>query len=122
MIDKTLSSMFKVVTDEAANNPAFGKKLEDALAKFGQDLAERRMAERSVEGFHPFIEFKKGAPEEFEVRLMKFDAKELRVLIQKHGLDPANLLKGKGAKKAFVAHILEAAKKRSERDAKLFEY
>jgi hypothetical protein len=114
--------MFKVVTDEAANNPAFGKKLEESLAKFGQELAERRMAERSVEGFHPFIEFKKGTPEEFEGRLMKFDAKELRVLIQKHGLDPANLLKGRGAKKALVTHVLEAARKRSERDAKLFEY
>lgn len=122
MIDKALSGMFKVVTDEAANNPAFGKKLEESLAKFGQDLAERRMAERSVEGFHPFIEYKKGTPGEFEARLLKFDAKELRVLIQKHGLDPANLLKGKGAKKALATHILEAAKKRSERDAKLFEY
>ena len=122
MIDRALSGMFKVVTDEAANNPAFGKKLEESLAKFGQELAERRMAERSVEGFHPFIEFKKGTPEEFEGRLMKFDAKELRVLIQKHGLDPANLLKGRGAKKALVTHVLEAARKRSERDAKLFEY
>jgi len=122
VIDRALSGMFKVVTDEAVNNPAFGKKLEESLAKFGQELAERRMAERSVEGFHPFIEFKKGTPEEFEGRLMKFDAKELRVLIQKHGLDPANLLKGKGAKKALVAHVLEAARKRSERDAKLFEY
>ena len=42
MIDKALSSMFKVVTEEAVNNPAFGKKLEESLAKFGQDLAEKR--------------------------------------------------------------------------------
>ena len=122
MIDKTLSSMFKVVTDEAVNNPAFGQRLEDVLAKFGQELAERRLAERSVEGFHPLIEFKKGTPDEFEARLMKFDAQELRVLVQKHHLDPANVLKGKGAKKALVAHVLEAARKRAERDAKLFEY
>jgi hypothetical protein len=50
------------------------------------------------------------------------NAKELRALIDKHHLDPANVLKGKGAKKALAAHLLEAAKKRSERDAKLFEY
>ncbi len=122
MIDKTLSSMFKVVTDEAVNNPAFGRKLEDALAKFGQELAERRMAERNVGEFHPYIEFKKVAPEEFEARLLKFDVKELRVIVQKHHLDPANLLKGKGTKKGLAAHILEAARKRAERDAKLFEY
>ncbi len=47
MIDKALSNMFKVITEEATNNPAFGKKLEDSLAKFGQDLAEKRLAERA---------------------------------------------------------------------------
>ena len=122
MIDKTLSAMFKVVTDEAANNPAFGKKLEDSLAKFGHDLAERRLAERNVSEFHPFIEFKKAGPDEFEARLVKFDAKELRVIIEKHHLDPASSLKGKVAKKALVSHIATAARKRHERDAKLFEY
>lgn len=122
MIEKTLQGMFKVVTDEAAANPAFGRKIEDQLAKFGQDLAERRLAEKAVGAFHPFIEYKKGTPEEFEARLLKFDAKELRVIIDKHHLDPAATLKGKAAKKALAAHILQAAKKRSERDAKLFEY
>jgi len=122
VIDRALSSLFKVVTDEAVNNPAFGKRLEESFAKFGQELAERRLAERNVGEFHPFIEFRKGSPEDFEARLMKFDVKELRVIVQKHHLDPANSLKGKGAKKALVVHILEAARKRSERDAKLFEY
>ena len=122
MIDRALSSLFKVVTDEAVNNPAFGKRLEESFAKFGQELAERRLAERNVGEFHPFIEFRKGSPEDFEARLMKFDVKELRVIVQKHHLDPANSLKGKGAKKTLVVHILEAARKRSERDAKLFEY
>ncbi len=121
MIDKALSSMFKVVTEEAANNPAFGKKLEESLAKFGQDLAERRLAERSIEGFHPHIEYKKSAAE-FGARLAKFDATELRVLIERHGLDPANTLKGKGARKVLAAHVLAAVQKRAERDAKLFEY
>jgi hypothetical protein len=60
--------------------------------------------------------------EEFEARLAKFDAAELRMIVQKHHLDPAGSLKGKAAKKALAAHILQAARKRSERDAKLFEY
>ncbi len=122
MIDKTLSAMFKVVTEEAVNNPAFGKRLEDSLAKFGQELADKRLAERNVGDFHPFIEYKKGSPEEFDARLAKFGAKELRVIVDKHGLDPANTLKGKGTKKALAAHIAAAAKKRHDRDAKLFEY
>ena len=122
MIDKTLTGLFKTITDEAASNPAFSKKLEDQLAKFGKDLAERRRAEKKVGDFHPFIEFKKGAPSDFEAKLSKFDAKELRVIIDKHHLDPANLLKGKGVKKALITHILTAAAKRADRDAKLFEY
>lgn len=121
MIDRALSNMFKVVTEEAAANPAFGKKLEDALAKFGQELAEKRLAERSIENFHPLVEYKRDTAA-FEARLAKFDAKELRALIDRHHLDPASSLKGKGAKKALAAHILEAARKRAERDAKLFEY
>lgn len=121
MIDRALSNMFKVVTDEAAANPAFGKKLEDSLAKFGQDLAKKRLAERSIEGFHPMVEYRKDAAA-FEARLARFDAKELRALIAHHHLDPAGTLKGKGTKKALATHILEAARKRTERDAKLFEY
>jgi hypothetical protein len=121
MIDRALSNMFKVVTEEAAANPAFGKKLEDQLAKFGQELAEKRLAERNIDGFHPLVEYKRDAAG-FEARLAKFDAKELKAIIAAHHLDPAASLKGKGAKKVLAAHILEVARKRAERDAKLFEY
>lgn len=121
MIDRALSNMFKVVTEEAVANPAFGKKMEDVLAKFGQELVEKRMAERNIEGFLPLVEFKKD-PVAFEARIAKFDAKELRALIDRHHLDPSGSLKGKGTKKVLASHILEAAKKRAERDAKLFEY
>ncbi len=121
MIDRALSNMFKVVTEEAAANPAFGKKLEDVVAKFGQELAEKRMAERNIDGFLPLVEYKKD-PVAFEECIGRFDAKELRAIIDKHHLDPANVLKGKGSKKALATHVREAAKKRAERDAKLFEY
>lgn len=121
MIDRALSGMFKVVTEEANANPAFAKKLEDVMARFGQELVEKRLAERNIDGFNPLVEYKRDAAG-FEARLAGFDVKELRALIEKHHLDPANVLKGKGAKKALVAHVLEAARKRAERDAKLFEY
>lgn len=121
MIEKTLAGVFKVVTDEAAANPAFGKRVEDVLAKFAKEYVEKQVAERRVGEFHPFIEFKKG-PEEFEARLLKFDGRELRAIVDKHHLDPAQSLKGKASKKVLAAHIAQAARKRSERDAKLFEY
>lgn len=122
MIEKALAGIFKIVTEEAASNPAFSKRLEDSLAKFAKDHAERRHAETRIGDFHPLLEFRKTSPVDFEARLMKFDAQELRLIVEKHHLDPANTLKGKGAKKALVAHILSAAQKRAERDAKLFEY
>jgi hypothetical protein len=53
---------------------------------------------------------------------MKFDGRELRAIVDKHHLDPAQSLKGKASKKAMAAHIAQAARKRFERDAKLFEY
>jgi hypothetical protein len=110
------------VTEEAAANPAFGKRMEDVLAKFAKEYAEKQLAERRIGEFHPFIEFRKGTPEDFEARLLKFDARELRAIVEKHHLDPAQSLKGKASKKTLAAHIVQAARKRSERDAKLFEY
>jgi hypothetical protein len=122
MIDRALAGVFKVVTDEAATNTAFARKLEDSLAKFADDYVDARAAERRVGDFHPFIEYRKGTPDEFRARLSKFDAKELKLVIGKYNLDSAGVLKGKGAKKALVEHIFTAAQKRTERDAKLFEY
>ena len=75
MIERTLSGVFKVVTEEAAANPAFGKRMEDVFAKFARDYAEKQVAERRIGEFHPFLEFRK-APEEFEARLLKCDGRE----------------------------------------------
>ncbi len=122
MIEKTLPGLFKVVTEEAAANPAFARRLEDALGKFAEDYVESRRAERVVGDFHPLIEYKKMDSAEFLTRPLKFDARELRLLIAKHNLDPAATLRPKAAKKALAQHILDAAQKRAERDAKLFSY
>jgi hypothetical protein len=122
MIEKTLSGLFKVVSEEAATNAAFASKLEGSLAKFAEDFQASRRVEAAVGDFHPFIEFKKGTPEEFKARLAKFGAPELRLIVKNHGLDAAGELPAKAAKKALVEHVFTAAQKRAERDRKLFEY
>lgn len=122
MIDKTLAGLFRVVTEEAAQNPAFAQKLEDALGGFAEAFVERRKAERQVADFHPFIEFRKATPEAFRARLEGFGVAELRLIVEKHHLDPAKTLKPKAAKKVIVELISAAAQKRAVRDAKLFEY
>lgn len=121
MIDRTLTNLFRVVTEEAAANPAFGARLEDVLTKFSGELAEKRLMERNIENFHPLVEYRKDAAA-FEARLAKLGAPELRALIARHHLDPGGALKAKTPKKALAAHILEMARQRASRDAELFEY
>lgn len=122
MIDKTLSGLFRVVTEEAAHNPAFAQKLEDALGEFAEAWVEKRKAEREVADFHPFIEFRKSSAETFRARLDAFGPAELRLIVEKHHLDPARTLKPRASKKALADLICAAAEKRAVRDAKLFEY
>lgn len=122
MIEKALGGVFKVVTAEAAANPAFARRLEDALGKFAEDYVERRKAESAVANFHPFIAFRNESPEGFRKQVGKFSAPELRLVVAKHHLDPSGVLKARATKKALVEHIVTAAEKRAARDAKLFEY
>jgi hypothetical protein len=122
MIEKTLSGLFKVVAEEAESNKAFAARLEGSLAKFAEDYVARAAAEGQVADFHPFIEFKKGTPDEFRARLAKFDVRALKLIVKNHGLDPAGALPAKAAKKVVAEFIATAAEKRAARDAKLFEY
>ena len=122
MIEKALGGVFKVVTSEASANPAFARRLEDALGKFAEDYVERRRVERSVANFHPFIAFRNATPEEFRKQVGGLSAAELRMVVDKHHLDPAGSLKARAPKKALVEHVVLAAEKRAARDEKLFEY
>ena len=122
MIEKALSGLFKTISEEAEANPAFARRLETSLAKFAEDYVEARRAEHRVGDFHPHIEYKKAGAEALRARLAKFDAKELKLVIEKHNLDPSGALKAKTSKKALAEHVLSAAQKRAERDARLFEY
>lgn len=122
MIEKALAGVFKTVTEEASANPAFARRLEASLAKFAEDYVETRRAEHRLGDFHPHIEYKKAGADALRARLSRFDAKELKMVIEKYNLDPSGELKAKSSKKALAEHVLAAAQKRAERDARLFEY
>jgi hypothetical protein len=121
-IDGALPGLFRAVTEEAASNPAFAARLEEALAEYAEAFVERRKAERAVADFHPIVEARRTSPEALRERLSGFDAVELRLIVERHTLDPARALKPRASKKALVEHVLAAALKRVERDAKLFDY
>jgi hypothetical protein len=45
----------------------------------------------------------------------------LRLLIEEHNLDPAGETRGLD-RIALIAHVIDAARRRTERDVKLFDY
>lgn len=121
-IDKALGLIFKATIDEAAANREFAVRIEDALGKFAEGYIDRRRAEKKIEGFHPLIAFKKTTPEEFVASLQRFDAIELKLIVDRHGLDPSRTLKPRPSRRVLVDLIVDAARKRAERDGKLFDY
>ena len=51
MIEKTLSGVFKVVTEEAAANPAFGKRMEEVFRrdeKAAREISLEEWQDRSL--------------------------------------------------------------------------
>jgi hypothetical protein len=122
MMDRTLSSLFKVIAEEAAVNAAFAMRLESSLSRFAEEHVEKRRAEDRVGAFHPLIDYRKSSPEAFSARLDGFGPAELRLIIDRHHLDPSGTLKARASKKALAEFILAAARTRAERDARLFDY
>jgi hypothetical protein len=121
-IGEALPGLFRAVTEEAAANPGFAARLEEALAEYAEAFVERRRAERRIAGFHPVVEARHQDEEALRQRLGGFDTLELRMIVEAHGLDPARILKARSSKKALVEHVLKAARRRVQRDAQLFEY
>lgn len=121
MIEKAIANLLKVVSAEAASNPGFALKLEEALDKFAHDYVERRRDERVIGGFNPFVEYKR-SPAEFAEKLARFDRRQLAAIIEKHNLDPARSVRASTPKKQLFEMISVAAEKRAQRDAKVFDY
>ena len=84
MIEKALGGVFKVVTAEAAANPAFARRIEDALGKFAESYVERRRAESAVSNFHPFIAYRNAQPDDFKSQVAKFSVAELRLIVERN--------------------------------------
>jgi hypothetical protein len=122
MIERALRRLFEVVADEAATNAAFARKLEDTLGPFAERYVENRRIEREIDGFHPFVEYRKGTPEAFVARLNRFSPQALKAIIDFHQLDKTGEITGQSSKRRMVAAVVAAAEKRAARDQKLFEY
>ncbi len=65
--------------------------------------------------------YKKDGEDALTAALVSLDTDALRALVAEHNLDPAGETPGMGEAE-LVAHIVAQAKKRAERDEKMFDY
>jgi hypothetical protein len=127
---RTLDRLHRVVRLEAKRNPAFAARLEHALRAYanpelGDDpnTDEAPPAAPTVElaQFNPTALLGKGGEDALREALAPLGDNEIRALLAEHNLDPAGL--GAALNGPDLAdHVVAQARKRIERDKKLFDY
>ena len=155
-LNKALGELFKVIREEAAANPEFALKLEQAMAvykpsKRAKQAAREKIAPRPAPAkpeaaetpeaelfdppaapvkpdmvapaLNPVAMLGKEGEEALRAELEEgpYSAASLAALAAEHNLDPLGLA-DPADKQSLVDQIVAQAKKRVQRDAKLFDY
>lgn len=144
-LNRALAELFKVVREEAAGNPAFALKLEEALnvyrpSKALKQAAKARLKPRpaasepapapvepvgqeapAAPGINPISIYTNQGEAALRTALAGPSREALAALVEEHNLDPAGEADG-ADRDGLVEQIVAQAKKRVERDSKLFDY
>jgi hypothetical protein len=140
-LNKTLDRLFDEVRREAKRNPEFANRLDavlqrhdsrrdvpdDVLADVAQDEPAKappkpsKPAAKSAPALNPAGLYKKDGEDALTAALVTLDAASLLALVVEHNLDPADETPGMDEAE-LVAHIVAQAKRRAERDEKMFDY
>lgn len=140
-LNKTLDRLFDEVRREAKRNPEFANRLDavlqrhdsrrdvpdDVLADVAQDEPAKappkpaKPATKSAPALNPAGLYKKDGEDALTAALVTLDAASLLALVVEHNLDPADETPGMDEAE-LVAHIVAQAKRRAERDEKMFDY
>jgi hypothetical protein len=152
-LNRALAELFKVVRDEAASNPAFALKLEEALSVYRpskalKQAARARVAPKASEpkpvifepapeaaptpapvaqpaeaapAINPVSIFSRDGEDALRSALAEPTREALVALVAEHNLDPAGQA-GDADRDGLIEQIVSQAKKRVERDSKLFDY
>lgn len=122
---RTLDRLHRAVRLEAKRNPAFAARLEHALRAFSQPEAPDDPGPDDVAIAAPVLNptalLGKDGEDALRAALQACDDGAIRALLAEHNLDPAGLaaaLDGADLRE----HVVVQAKKRIERDKKLFDY
>lgn len=151
-LNKTLDRLFDEIRREAKRNPDFANRLDAVLQRHESrrdvpddviaDVAQpetpapepkKGKAVKSAEtppskpqpplppAINPAGMFKKEGEDALTAALVKLDLEALRALVAEHNLDPAGDT-AEMDEAELVAHIVAQAKRRAERDEKMFDY
>ncbi|HWA21541.1 MAG TPA: hypothetical protein VG735_03990 [Caulobacterales bacterium] len=140
-LNRALAELFKVVREEAAGNPAFALKLEEALSVYRPSKALKQAAkarlrpkpaapapaepvgqeEPAAPGINPISIYTNQGEAALRMALAAPSRAALAALVEEHNLDPAGQADG-ADRDGLVEQIVAQAKKRVERDSKLFDY
>lgn len=132
-LNRTLDRLFDAIRLEARRNPAFADRLDAILRAHAsqraldEGAADDAPAEPpkaqapSPPQINPVGVFQNGGEEALKGALAKEGREALLALIAEHNLDPA----GEAAdldRDGLAAHVIAQARRRVERDRKLFDY
>jgi hypothetical protein len=145
-LNRALAELFKVVREEAARNSDFALKLEEALSVYRPSKALKQAAKarlkprpaapalepapvlgelaESVEptpGINPVSIFSNQGEQALRTALAAPSREALIALVAEHNLDPAGQADN-ADRDGLVEQIVSQARKRVERDSKLFDY
>jgi hypothetical protein len=134
-LNKTLDKLFAEIRREAKRNHAFADRLEavilahasarnvpEALVEAARgDEGDNQSARPPVLSLNPVAHFVSHGAEDLKAQLKSAAPAQLKAMIEEHNLDPAGETKSLGPD-ALIAHILAQAKKRVDRDKKMFDY
>lgn len=127
-LSKTIDRLARAIRVEAKRNPEFAAKLEEIFAAHAARGAPAEPAAPAPQPapalrINPVAIVSRQGPDALAATLTAPDFTEaaLRALVTEHNLDPAGETGGLG-REALAAHIVAQAKRRVERDRKLFDY
>jgi hypothetical protein len=142
-LNKTLDRLFDEIRREAKRNPDFADRLDAVLRlhESRRDVPDEVLEQAAREAAPPAAAKKPAPPptaakapplnpaglykrrgeEALAAALAALDAEALRALIAEHNLDPSGAAEGLD-RDALAAHVMAQAKRRAERDDKMFDY
>jgi hypothetical protein len=134
-LNKTLDRLFDEIRREAKRNPDFADRLDAVLRlhdsrrevpdEVVEDVARDRTAGVSpavrATQLNPVGLYKRAGEAALAAALADQDAPALRALVAEHNLDPSGET-GALDRDGLAAHVVAQAKRRAERDEKMFDY